>query len=201
MKEFIQEIKVLDDKDLKIINDYIDTLDFAVNTVFNTNGTVREDTSIRSSTGTAMNENDVATKLLHEKINNALIKYKNRLFNYDLVLDCYPVVGATGTSSYREEIQVLEYTEDQKYNWHYDACPDPNSKFYHRQISLVLYLKDDFEGGATKFKMIPHYEYRPKAGYGLFFPSNWCFTHCSTPLESGKKRVAVTWYYCIDNFS
>ena len=198
MKEFIQEIKVLDDKDLKIINDYIDTLDFAVNTVFNTNGTVREDTSIRSSTGTAMNENDVATKLLHEKINNALIKYKNRLFNYDLILDCYPVVGATGTSSYREEIQVLEYTEDQKYNWHYDACPDPNSKFYHRQISLVLYLKDDFEGGATKFKMITHYEYRPKAGYGLFFPSNWCFTHCSTPLESGKKRVAVTWYYCID---
>ena len=198
MKEFIQEIKVLDDKDLKIINDYIDTLDFAVNTVFNRNGTVREDTSIRSSTGTAMNENDVATKLLHEKINNALIKYKNRLFNYDLVLDCYPVVGATGTSSYREEIQVLEYTENQKYNWHYDACADPNSKFYHRQISLVLYLKDDFEGGATKFKMVPHYEYRPKAGYGLFFPSNWCFTHCSTPLESGKKRVAVTWYYCID---
>ena len=75
MKEFIQEIKVLDNKDLKIINDYIDTLDFAVNTVFNKNGTVREDTSIRSSTGTAMNENDVATKLLHEKINNALIKY------------------------------------------------------------------------------------------------------------------------------
>ena len=199
MKEFIQEIKVLDDKDLKIINDYIDTLDFAVNTVFNKNGTVREDTSIRSSTGTAMNENDVATKLLHEKINNALIKYKNRLFNYDLVLDCYPVVGATGTSSYREDIQVLEYTENQKYNWHYDTCADPNSEFYHRQISLVLYLKDDFEGGATKFKMVPHYEYRPKAGYGLFFPSNWCFTHCSTPLESGKKRVAVTWYYCIDN--
>ena len=201
MKEFIQEIKVLDNKDLKIINDYIDTLDFATNTVFNTNGTVREDTSIRSSTGTAMNENDVATKLLHEKINNALIKYKNRLFNYDLVLDCYPVIGATATSSYREEIQVLEYTENQKYNWHYDACPDPNSEFYHRQISIVLYLKDDFEGGATKFKMVPHYEYRPKAGYGLFFPSNWCFTHCSTPLESGKKRVAVTWYYCIDNLS
>ena len=178
---------------------------FAVNTVFNTNGTVREDTSIRSSTGTAMNENDVATKLLHEKINNALIKYKNRLFNYDLVLDCYPVVGATGTSSYREEIQVLEYTEDQKYNWHYDACPDPNSKFYHRQISLVLYLKDDFEGGATKFKMVPHYEYRPKAGYGLFFPSNWCFTHCSTPLESGKKKgcsyLVLLYRYCIDNLS
>jgi len=198
LKEFIQEIKVLDDKDLKIINDYINTLDFAVNTVFNTNGTVREDTSIRSSTGTAMNENNVATKLLHEKINNALIKYKNRLFNYDLVLDCYPVVGATGTSSYREEIQVLEYTSEQRYNWHFDTCTDPRSSFYYRSTSIVLYLKDDFEGGATKFKMLPKKDFRPKAGRALFFPSNWCFTHCSTPVISGKKRVAVTWYYCQD---
>ncbi len=201
MKEFIQEIKVLDDKDLKIINDFIDTLNFNANTVFGEDGEAREDTSIRSSTGTFMNENNSETKLLHEKINTALIKYKNRLFNYDLVLDSYPVIGAKNTSSHREDIQILKYTESQKYNWHFDACTDPNSKFYHRQVSLVLYLKDNFEGGATKFKMLPHHEYRPKAGYGLFFPSNWCFTHCSTPLESGEKRVAVTWYYCIDNLN
>jgi|TARA_R100000455_G_C6259884_1_gene115364 hypothetical protein len=201
LKEFIQEIKVLDNKNLKIINDYIDTLDFQTNTVFDSNGSAREDSSIRSSTGTSMNEDEAATKLLHEKLNTALIKYKNRLFNYDLVLDSYPVIGAKETSSYREGIQILQYTENQKYNWHFDTCTDPKSEFYHRQISIVLYLKDDFDGGATKFKMLPHHEYRPKAGYGLFFPSNWCFTHCSTPLETGEKRVAVTWYYCVDNFS
>ena len=201
MKEFIQEIKVLDDKDLKIINDYIDTLDFETNTVFDSNGTAREDPSIRSSTGSAMKEDEAATKLLHEKLNNALIKYKNRLFNFNLVLDSYPVIGAKETSSYREEIQILQYTESQKYNWHFDTCTDPKSEFYHRQISIVLYLKDDFDGGATKFKMMPHYEYRPKKGYGLFFPSNWCFTHCSTPLETGQKRVAATWYYCVDTLT
>ena len=188
MKEFIQQIKVLDDKDLQIINDYIDTLDFETNTVFDSNGTGREDKTIRSSTGTVMNEDEAATKKLHEKLNTALIKYKNRLFNYDLVLDSYPVIGGKETSSFREEIQILQYTENQKYNWHFDACTDPQSKFYHRQISIVLYLKDNFEGGATKFKILPHYEYRPKAGYGLFFPSNWCFTHCSTPLENYRVR-------------
>ena len=74
------------------------------------------------------------------------------------------------------------------------------SRFYHRATSIVLYLKDDFEGGATKFKMLPKKDFRPKAGRALFFPSNWCFTHCSTPVISGKKRVAVTWYYCNHDF-
>jgi|TARA_Y100000052_G_C2951207_1_gene87310 hypothetical protein len=201
MKEFIQEIPVLNTSELRKINKYINTLNFEPNTVFDANGTAREDPRIRSSTGTSMDENNPATKLLHEKLNNALLKYKNRLFNYDLVLNSYPVIGADATSSYREEIQVLQYSEDQKYNWHFDACTDPKSPFYHRQTSIVLYLKDNFEGGATKFKMLPHHEYKPKAGSGLFFPSNWCFTHCSTPLESGIKRVAVTWYYCIDELA
>ena len=30
---------------------------------------------------------------------------------------------------------------------------------------------------------------------GLFFPSNWCFPHSGQKVLSGKKRVAVTWYY------
>ena len=201
MKQFIQNLPVLSASELKIINNYIDTLDFVPNTVFNTNGTAKEDSSLRTSTGTFLEEHVAATVLLHEKINSALLVYRNKLLEHDIVLDKYPVIGGYETSSYRESLQVLEYTSEQKYDWHFDACTNPKSEFYYRQISIVLYLKDDFEGGATKFKMIPDYEYRPKAGYGLFFPSNWCFTHCSTPLESGKKRVAVTWYYCIDNLS
>lgn len=201
MKQFIQNLPVLNASELKIINKHIDSYDFSPNTVFDKNGNYREDENIRTSTGTALEENNSATMLLHEKINEALLLYKTKLLDHDLVLDRYPVIGGFGTSSYREEIQILEYTEEQKYNYHYDTCTDTNSKFYHRQISLVLYLKDNFEGGATKFKMLPKHNFRPKAGRGLFFPSNWCFTHCSMPVISGKKRVAVTWYYCIDNYA
>lgn len=198
MNQFIQNLPVLNAAELKIINKYIDTLDFAPNTVFDSDGTSRQDNSIRTSTGTSMKENNSATMLLHEKINTALLLYRDKLLQYDMVIDRYPVIGGYDTSSFREEIQILEYTKEQKYNWHYDTCTDPNSKFYNRQISLVLYLKDNFEGGATKFKMLPKKDFRPKAGRGLFFPSNWCFAHCSTPVELGKKRVAVTWYYCED---
>tara|TARA_B100001989_G_scaffold106753_1_gene74829 strand:+ start:383 stop:991 length:609 start_codon:yes stop_codon:yes gene_type:complete len=198
MKEFIQNLPVLNATELKIINKYVDTLDFNPNTVFGQEQSTRVVPSVRSSTGSWMREDVAATALLHEKLNNALLLYRDNLLKKDLVLNNWPLIGGNGTSSNREEIQVLEYTSEQRYNWHFDTCTDPRSSFYYRSTSIVLYLKDDFEGGATKFKMLPKKDFRPKAGRALFFPSNWCFTHCSTPVISGKKRVAVTWYYCQD---
>lgn len=198
MDQFIQEVKVLEEDELKVINNYIDTLEFRANTVFDSDGKEREDTSIRSSTGCVMMEDAPETLLLHSKINSALLEYKDKLIECDIANNGYPIPGAYMTSSHREGIQVLEYTKEQKYNWHFDACTDPESGYYHRQISVVLYLYDDFDGGSTKFKLGK--EYKPKAGNALFFPSNWCFPHCSTPVISGKKRVVVTWYYCKDHF-
>ena len=199
MKKFIQNLPVLDSSELKIINKYIDNLEFEPNSVFGSKKGGEVLPSIRSSTGTWMREKVAATALLHEKLNNALLVYRNNLLKNDLVIDRYPVIGGYGTNSERESIQILEYTSKQRYNWHIDTCTDPSRFFYHRIMSIVLYLKDDFEGGATKFKMFPKQNYRPKEGRALFFQSNWFFAHCSTPVISGKKRVAVTWYYCRDN--
>ena len=192
MKQFIQNLPVLNAKELKVINKYVDTLNFNPNTVFGQEQNARVMPDVRSSTGSWMREDVPATVLLHNKLNNALLQYRSNLLLKDLVLDNWPLIGGYGTSSHREDIQILEYTSEQKYNWHFDTCTDPRSSFYHRTTSIVLYLKDDFEGGATQFKMFPQKDFRPKAGRALFFPSNWCFTHCSTPVISGKKRVAVT---------
>jgi len=199
MDKFIQNIPVLDIDQLKIVNEYIDTLTFKANTIFDVDGNVKEDISVRSSTGTVMSDAEPATQILHEKMNDALLKYRDKLFNYNIALNGFPIPGARETSSHREGIQVLEYTKEQKYNWHFDACTDPKSDFYHRQISVVLYLTDNFKGGSTKFKLLPECDFKPVAGRALFFPSNWCFPHCSTPVISGIKRVAVTWYYCKDH--
>jgi len=199
MNQFIQNLPVLNATELKIINKYIDTLDFQPNSIFSNKKEAQVVNSIRSSTGTWMRDNVAATVLLHEKLNDALLVYRNNLLKNDLVLDHWPLIGGYGTISQRENIQILEYTSEQKYNWHFDTHTDPTSCFYYRNTSIVLYLKDNFEGGATKFKMLPKKDFRPKAGRALFFPSNWCFAHCSTPVVSGKKRVAVTWYYCKDN--
>jgi hypothetical protein len=195
MNELIQIVKILDKDQLKVVNSYIDTLIFQENTVFDSNGKSKTDTSVRSSLGSTLNEEHEATQLVHQKINESLITYKERVIKINEMFQYYPVPGGYSTTCHREAIQILEYSSNQEYKFHHDVSNDPNSKEYHRQISVVLYLNDDFEGGGTEF---PHNTYKPKPGYGLIFPSNWCFPHSGQKVLSGKKRVAVTWYYVND---
>jgi hypothetical protein len=195
MNDLIQTIEILNEEELKIINEYIDTLIFQENTVFDSNGKSKIDTSVRSSLGSTLNEEHNATKLLHQKINECLLTYKERLIKINSIFQYYPVPGGYSTTCHREAIQILEYSPDQEYKFHHDTSNDSNSKEYHRQISIVLYLNGEFDGGGTEF---PHQTYKPSPGYGLFFPSNWCFPHSGQKVLSGKKRVAVTWYYVND---
>ena len=195
MNDLIQVIKVLDTKDLKIINDYIDTLTFTPSTVFTTGGKSKEAKHWRTSTGTSLNDSDDVTCLFHEKINSALVEYKERISLISANFKCYPVPGGYETDSHREGIQIIEYSPDQEYKFHHDAATNPNIKEYHRKISIIVYLTDKFTGGHTAF---PHCEYRPEPGHALIFPSNWCYPHAGKPVLEGKKRIAVTWYYAND---
>jgi len=194
MNNFIQTIKVLTPKELKQVNEYVDTLDFGACRIFST-GTPKVDEKVRTSTGTSLDDNCDVAKLMTNRLNDALLVYKQRLIEKAKVIDSYPVPVGMNTTCYREGIQILDYAEGQRYREHFDVATDPNNHCYHRHISVVLYLSKDFEGGHTAFS---HKKYKPKPGYALFFPSNWCFPHQSKPVKSGKKRVAVTWYYVND---
>jgi len=79
MNDLIQTIEILNEEELKIINNYVDTLVFQGNTVFDSNGKSRIDASVRSSLGTTVNEEHDATKLLHQKINESLSIYKEKV--------------------------------------------------------------------------------------------------------------------------
>ena len=200
MNNLIQTIQVLTPEEVKFVNSEIDKKEFQVSMIgFADDGTgvlsARVDSDVRSSSVTYLKDNEEVTKVMHEGINNALLEYRQRLMEIHPTFDGYPVPGGFMTTSNREEIQVLEYVENQKYTWHTDASPMPDSKEYHRKISVILYLSDDFEGGTTKFV---HQDYKPPIGHALIFPSNWCFPHCGTQVTSGKKRVAVTWYFVKD---
>ena len=200
MNNLIQTIQVLTPEEVKFVNAELDKKEFQVSMIgFADDGTgvlsARVDSDVRSSSVTYLKDNEEVTKVMHEGINNALLEYRQRLMEIHPTFDGYPVPGGFMTTSNREEIQVLEYVENQKYTWHTDASPMPDSKEYHRKISVILYLSDDFEGGTTKFV---HQDYKPPIGHALIFPSNWCFPHCGTQVTSGKKRVAVTWYFVKD---
>ena len=199
MNELIQVVQVLTPDEVLLVNEELDKKEFIVSSIGFVDGETGEprvDSDIRSSSGCYLLDDEKAAQIIHKGMNNALLEYRKRLMEIHPTFDGYPVPGGFMTTSNRELIQVLEYVKNQKYTWHIDASPQPNSKEYHRKISVILYLSEDFEGGSTKFV---HEEYKPPMGHALIFPSNWCLPHTGTRVTDGKKRVAVTWYYVHDN--
>tara|TARA_B100001996_G_scaffold348452_1_gene306616 strand:- start:243 stop:842 length:600 start_codon:yes stop_codon:yes gene_type:complete len=195
MNDLIQAIKILSASDLKKINKYVDTLVFDDNTVFSDaekDKGSRVDTSIRSSTGVSLNDNHEITEIIHNAMNKGLNEYKRRVQKIHTNFSYYPVPGGYGSKSWREGIQILDYKKGQEYKFHHDAATHENQREYHRKISIILYLQEATKGGGTLF---PHLGIKPKPGYALIFPSNWCYPHAGEPVYAGKKRVAVTWYY------
>tara|TARA_Y100001937_G_scaffold5497_1_gene7237 strand:- start:302 stop:895 length:594 start_codon:yes stop_codon:yes gene_type:complete len=193
MNDLIQIIKLIDIEQVNEMNNFIDTLSLAPNTVFGQGeNECNVDTSIRTSTGTYLDNNHPITQKFHSKMNEGLEEYKRRVEKIHSSFSYYPVPSGYGTTCWREEIQILQYEKTQEYKFHHDAATNPNIQEYHRKISVITYLSDGFEGGGTAF---PHVTLKPKPGYALIFPSNWCYPHAGEPVKEGRKRVAVTWYY------
>ena len=192
MNDLIQLIKILEPNELKYINDHIDTLEFSDCKVFGSKGKNLVKSDIRSSSGLTLNDSTKATILLHQRINVGLETYHKKVKSVHKNFSYYPVPCGIGTKCWREGIQVLEYEPGQRYRYHHDAATDKNLPEYERKLSVILYLNDGFEGGGTEFI---HTALKPKPGHAIMFPSNWCYPHAGQKVISGKKRIAVTWYY------
>ena len=198
MHQLIQELKFFNDEELKYLNEKIDQMEFGGCPVGFTDGKTgdpRIEKSIRSSTGLYLQDDSEVANIIHERMNEVLLSYRDNLISEHEVFNCYPVPGGKDTTSHREVIQILDYVKDQEFVFHVDESSMIGAKEFHRKISIIIYLSEGFEGGYTEFV---HKKYKPASGYGLIFPSNWCFPHSGTKVTSGKKRVAVTWYYVDD---
>lgn len=93
--------------------------------------------------------------------------------------------------------QLMKYTAGGFYKPHSDAelFDDEKRQWYRvfdRDYSLLLYLNDDFRGGAVEFTYF-NYTFEPKKGDLLIFPSNYLFLHEAKKVESGVRYVIVSW--------
>jgi len=96
--------------------------------------------------------------------------------------------------------QFLYYEKGGHYKPHYDAealwtNPDGTQqwkKSVDRDISTILFLNDDFEGGEFIF---PKYRIRirPEPGLLVAFPSTHHYLHGVEPVTSGDRIVSVCW--------
>lgn len=100
-----------------------------------------------------------------------------------------------------EPIQVVKYSVGMEYKPHYDFFSNEYMEMKggkQRNATLIMYLNDPTEGGATTFPNLG-IEIKPKQGSALFFSyapgSNKEETlHAGAPVISGEKWIATKWF-------
>ena len=115
--------------------------------------------------------------ILYTRLNSTMIKY---------------IEGSYCSIGYDTGYTLLRYNKDGGYIRHIDAATE-----YHRRLSTILLLNDDFEGGElTFFGDGGIDEYTPNFNKGdvIIFPSDFMYPHTVKPITSGKRYVVVTWF-------
>jgi prolyl 4-hydroxylase len=120
------------------------------------------------------------------------------------------VCKMTGYSvDHAEDLQVVKYQPNGFYHGHHDSCCDDSKeckKFLvgggHRVRTMVIYLNEDFEGGATRFINLDKDVKPPKYSGVLFHTldakSEKCHPkalHAGLPIDSGEKYIANVWIH------
>jgi prolyl 4-hydroxylase len=108
-----------------------------------------------------------------------------------------------------EELQVVRYQPNGFYNEHHDAACNDNEQCQefvknggNRVLTVLIYLTDDFEGGATRFPNLDK-EFKPsKYSAVVFHPlekwGNRCHPHAlhaGMPVLSGEKYICNIWIH------
>jgi len=106
-----------------------------------------------------------------------------------------------GVEIYQSEVpQILSYSIGGHYQPHVDGeslWRAPNGemlwkKSTDRDLSMVLYLNDDYEGGDFIFPDLK-IRVRPEPGMLVCFPSNHHYKHGVEPVTRGKRYSIVCW--------
>lgn len=95
-----------------------------------------------------------------------------------------------------EPLHMLRYQPGEEYKVHMDALPGTANQ---RQWTVLLYLNDDYEGGATRFDAVG-VEFRGELGDALIFRNidesgegDPASRHAGLPVTGGVKWLATRW--------
>jgi Rps23 Pro-64 3,4-dihydroxylase Tpa1-like proline 4-hydroxylase len=77
------------------------------------------------------------------------------------------------------------------HGWHSENMTRNTSE---RNITYVVYLNDDFEGGETEF-LYQKLKCKPEVGKLVLFPASYTHTHRGGLLLSGTKYIITGWFF------
>lgn len=100
---------------------------------------------------------------------------KDYMSEYGIFTDWHDIYG------------ILKYGKGQQFTNHIDDHPS-----YHRRISTVYYLNDNYTGGEINF---PRFgiTFKPKANQMIVFPSTYVYNHSVSPVIEGERYAVVSW--------
>ena len=90
-------------------------------------------------------------------------------------------------SEWHDSYTLLKYGKGQKFVNHIDDHPS-----YHRRVSTVYYLNDNYTGGEINFPRF-NINFKPKANQMILFPSTYVYNHSVSPVIEGERYAIVSW--------
>jgi hypothetical protein len=90
-------------------------------------------------------------------------------------------------TTWHDSYGILKYGVGQKFTNHIDDHPD-----YHRRMSTVYYLNDNYTGGEINFPRF-NITYKPKANQMIVFPSTYVYNHSVSEVTEGTRYAVVSW--------
>lgn len=97
-----------------------------------------------------------------------------------------PKLGGRRPVGLNERLRFYRYEPGQHFDWHLDGCyRRPNGE--QSELTVLLYLSEDFDGGATGFDDA---RVQPATGLALLFRHR--ILHCGEAVTRGRKYVLRT---------
>lgn len=124
----------------------------------------------------------------YDSPSNSLYTTLNNLFftNFDLIEKDYQNNFGI-TTKWHDSYGILKYGVGQKFTNHIDDHFD-----YHRRISTVYYLNDNYLGGEINFPRF-NITFKPKANQMIIFPSTYVYNHSVSEVTEGTRYAIVSW--------
>lgn len=149
----------------------------------------------------ALSTPDEVVRTMHEGRVTELVKMGehqatlNALIKSAITTTMAPALGRE--FEWFEQPQLLRYSSGSFYHSHADSenyIPELEQwrKDLDRDISMLLYLNDEFEGGKIGFDNFG-YKIKPKAGMLIYFPSDNRYLHTAETVTSGLRYAVVSW--------
>ncbi len=89
------------------------------------------------------------------------------------------------------DFRINRYSEGGFMSSHVDNIHHSHGQQYgFPQVSVLLYLNDDYEGGEF---YVADKKFEPKKGSAIIFPSNFMYPHEAKEVTKGMRWSVVTW--------